>query len=98
MLLVVFGCVALVAGWRYWRRRRAVGAIVAGAALGLMHATKETFLLSLLVAGLALAVNQMWNRLLDASRPSLRAQAINPAHLIAALAVWLVIAAILFTS
>lgn len=41
-LLVAFTFLLLVAGWRWWRTRRVVWALVAGSAAGLMHATKET--------------------------------------------------------
>src|SRR3954447_25954208 len=67
MLLIFFALLALAAGWRYWRTRKLGWALLCGASVGLMHATKETFIISLVCAGLALALNQVWNRLLDAS-------------------------------
>jgi uncharacterized protein (TIGR03663 family) len=48
ILLVFFTFLALAAGWRYWRSRRIGWALLAGAGVGLMHATKETFLITLL--------------------------------------------------
>jgi uncharacterized protein (TIGR03663 family) len=98
MLLVFFTFLALGAGWRYWRTRKLGWALLAGAALGLMHATKETFALSLAAALLAIALNQLWNRLLDASDLPLRAPRLNPWHLAAAFGVWMLVALILFTS
>ena len=98
MLLVFFTFLAMGAGWRYWRSRKLGWALLAGAGLGLMHATKETFVLSLFAAALALALNQVWNRYLDASGPPIKAPRLNPWHLAAGLGVWLVVAGVLFTS
>lgn len=47
-LLVFFTMCFLGASWKYFRTMRTAWAIVAGASLGLMHATKETFVLALL--------------------------------------------------
>ena len=98
ILLVFFTFLALAAGWRYWRSRRIGWALLAGAGVGLMHATKETFLITLLVAALALGVNQFWNRWLDATAPLSKAPRLKLAHLVAALAVWLGVALLLFSS
>src|ERR1019366_7199452 len=73
VLLVFFTFLALAAGWRYWRSRRIGWALLAGAGVGCMHATKETFLITLAVAALALGLNQLWNRWLDASAPPAKA-------------------------
>src|SRR5262245_15158322 len=51
MLLVFFTFLALGAGWRYWRTRKLGWIVLAGAALGLMQSTKETFIISLAAAG-----------------------------------------------
>src|SRR5713101_6881999 len=98
MLLVFFTFLALAAGWRYWRTRRIGWALLAGAATGLMHSTKETFVITLAAAALALALNQLWNRRLDASSPPVRAAPINLRHLYAALAVWLLVVVVAFSS
>src|ERR1044071_7295927 len=58
MLLVFFTFLALVASWRYWRSRKLGWVLLAGAALGLMDATKETFVITLAAAAIALALNQ----------------------------------------
>ena len=50
MLLVFFTFLALAAGWRYTRSRKVGWALLAGAALGLMEATKETFVLNVAAA------------------------------------------------
>src|SRR5439155_17764637 len=47
ILLVFFTFLALAAGWRYWRSRKLGWILLAGAGLGLMDATKETFIISL---------------------------------------------------
>ena len=45
-LLVFFTLAALGCGWRYLRSRRLAWILAAGAAVGMMHATKETWILS----------------------------------------------------
>jgi uncharacterized protein (TIGR03663 family) len=98
MLLVFFTFLALGAGWRYWRSRKVGWALLAGAALGLMHATKETFVITLFAAAVALVLNQVWNRYLDASGFPIKAPRLNPWHLVAAAGVWLLVAVALFSS
>ena len=58
MLLVFFTFLALAAGWRYWCSRKIGWAVLAGAAIGLMHATKETFVITLFAAVVALVLNK----------------------------------------
>jgi uncharacterized protein (TIGR03663 family) len=98
MLLVFFTYLALAAGWRYWRDRRPGWAILAGAAIGLMDATKETFVITLIAVAIALACNQVWNRWFDASGPPLNAQPIKYSHLLLGLAAWLAVMIVLFSS
>lgn len=98
MLLVFFAFLAMGAAWRYWRSRRIGWILLAGAALGLMAATKETFVISLAAAAMALGLNQVWNRVLDASGPPVKAAPVNLWHLASALAVCLVVALLLFSS
>jgi uncharacterized protein (TIGR03663 family) len=98
MLLVFFPLLILAAGWRYWQTRKAGYALLAGAGAGLLHATKETFVISLAAGALALGANQAWNRMLDASSPPVRRRPINFMHLAAALAVWVLVALTLFSS
>lgn len=55
--LAWFGC-----GWRYWRTGQVAWAIGAGAALGLMDATKETFVFILAATVPALVATIFWER------------------------------------
>src|SRR5437899_3518533 len=98
MLLVFFTALAITAGWRYWRSRKLAWALLAGAGVGLMHATKETFIISLSAILLALVCNQRWYRLFDVSKAPDKPTPWNHAHTAVAAAVWLVIALLLFSS
>jgi uncharacterized protein (TIGR03663 family) len=62
MLLVFFTLLTLTASWRYWRSRKMGWAVLAGAGLGLMFATKETFVLSIGAMLAAAAATFAWNR------------------------------------
>jgi uncharacterized protein (TIGR03663 family) len=73
-------------------------ALLAGAAIGLMDATKETFVISLFAAGLSLTLNQTWNRFLDASGESVKVSRLKVWHIAAAAVVWLALALLLFSS
>lgn len=55
MLLVFFTALTMGAGWRYFQTQFARWAVVAGAGVGLMFATKETFVLPLAAMVVALA-------------------------------------------
>jgi uncharacterized protein (TIGR03663 family) len=98
MLLVFFTFLALAAGWRYWRSRRVGWALLAGAAAGLMTATKETFVLNFAAGAAALLLNAVWNRWLDASSAPARKPRLRPGHVAAALGVWFGVAVLLFSS
>jgi predicted membrane-bound mannosyltransferase len=63
-----------------------------------MDATKETFVFTLAAAALALLLNHLWYRYLDASAPPGKTSPIQWAHLAAALGVWLLVAVVLFSS
>jgi uncharacterized protein (TIGR03663 family) len=98
VLLVFFTFLALAAGWRYWRSRKLGWALLAGAGVGLMQATKETFVITLAVAALALALNHLWTRWLDATSSPAKPPRLKLPHLVAALAIWLGVALLLFSS
>jgi len=60
LLLVFFAAMAIGAGCRYASRASALWAAVFGASVGMMYATKETFVFSLLAMTLAAAGVLMW--------------------------------------
>lgn len=62
MALVFFTLLTLAAGWRYWRTRHAAWAVIAGLGLGLMFATKETFVLSFAAMIFAVVATAWWNQ------------------------------------
>src|ERR1039457_5365339 len=98
ILLVFFSFLALAAGWRYWRSRKLGWALLAGIGVGLMHSTKETFLITLAAAALALGLNHLWNRWLDATAPPAKTPPLKLNHLAVAFAAWLGVALVLFSS
>ena len=98
VLLVFFTLLAMAAGWRYSRSRKIGWALLAGVGVGLMSATKETFVISLAAALLALGLNRLWSLWLDASAAPPRPARTRLAHVGAALAAWLVVALLLFSS
>lgn len=61
MLLVTFTFLALTSAWRYARSRHPVWAALTGAGLGLMYATKETFVLELAAMAMAAALTWAWS-------------------------------------
>jgi uncharacterized protein (TIGR03663 family) len=96
--LVFFNTLALAASWRYWRTRKTFWALLAGVALGLMQSAKETFVLSLAAATVALVINHFWNRRWDASGIPAKARELNYKHLGAALLCWIAVAFLFFSS
>ncbi len=98
ILLVFFTCLALGSAWRYWRSRQLKWALLAGFGVGLMYATKETFVITIAAAALALLFNHIWNRWLDASGLPIRAAPLNWIHLAAAICICLATAFVLFSS
>ena len=72
MLLAFFTLATIATAWRYLQSRSRWWAIACGACVGLMHATKETWILAAaaIVAGLALSL--AWSRWRDGPLPSLR--------------------------
>ncbi len=75
MLLAFFAFLAIAAGWRFTRASgsgaRIFWAIVCGLGIGLMHATKETWVLSGAAAGAAVLITWVWTRIVDGRWPRL---------------------------
>jgi len=72
MLLVFFTFLALAACWRYARSGKAGWALLAGTAFGLMHATKETWVIALPPIAGAAILTVLWVRWIDSQRVSVR--------------------------
>jgi uncharacterized protein (TIGR03663 family) len=110
MLLVCFTLMAVAAGWRYIQSRRAGWAVMGGVAVGLMYATKETFVFALGALASAFAFTFFWNRwrvrrttLGDTDRIFFQSAekqftGFNAWHAVLAVASALIISMLLFTS
>jgi uncharacterized protein (TIGR03663 family) len=72
MLLVFFTFTAIVGLCRYARSGRAAWAILAGASFGLMHATKETWVIQAAAIAGAVLITAAWAWLRDGQPPILR--------------------------
>ncbi len=68
MLLVFFTALSFFSCWRYVTNGRLGWALLAGVGLGLMCATKETFVFAIAALALAVGSSAVWNRLRDAGR------------------------------
>ena len=102
-LLVFFTFAALVSAWRYARTRSVGWAVAAGASLGLMHATKETWVLADAAMGASLGLTTLWARWRgDAPAPAAPEPAAERkrmfAHAAAAAGAALLAAAVLYSS
>jgi len=95
MLLVTGTMVVLGGLWRYWVRPGWRPALLTGIGLGLMHATKETFVLNVGAMALAAAVCWGW-RWIEVTRPR-PPQTWRPAHALVAVGSWWFVAGALFT-
>jgi len=91
MLLVFFTTGAIVAGWRYARSRRIGWAVALGVCIGMMHATKETWVLSAAAMTVALAAAVAMARWRDGATIRFR-EFLRPLHLLALLAAAAVVA------
>ena len=97
MVLVFFTFLALASGWRYFRSRNAGWAWLTGAAIGLMQATKETFLLVLAAVVVALILNGIWTRWVDPDHKRITFK-LDIRDTLGALAVWALIGVVLFSA
>jgi len=105
MLLVFFTALSFFGGWRYVRSGRLGWALVAGIGLGLMCATKETFVFAIAAMLLAIGSSAVWSRWRGVI-PSGRASACETSfawqqkwsHVIVALLAAIAIVALFFSS
>ncbi|EEF59704.1 flippase activity-associated protein Agl23 [Pedosphaera parvula] len=97
ILLGFFTLLTIAAGWRYTRTRKLGWAMLTGAAIGLMQATKETFVLTLAAILMALLLNWIWIQRIDASDPPSQFKVSFP-HVAAGLVIWLAVAFVLLSS
>ena len=97
MLLVAFTFGAIVCGYRYARSRRLGWLIAAGACLGLMHATKETWIFAATAMAAGLAMAALWARCIDGRPVALRFW-ISGRHLAVGALAAAVVSATLFSS
>jgi uncharacterized protein (TIGR03663 family) len=86
MLLVFFSFAAIVAAWRYTRDRKLVWALLCGASIGLMHATKETCVIAYASMLGAVGLTLVWTRWVDGHHLNVR-DAIHHWHAVGALKV-----------
>ncbi|MHC4506504.1 MAG: flippase activity-associated protein Agl23 [Planctomycetota bacterium] len=77
--LVFFTLGAIAAGWRYTRTKATGWALLAGAFLGLMHATKETCVIAWFAAAAGIALTVGWSRWIDRAEIPARTLAGSPA-------------------
>jgi uncharacterized protein (TIGR03663 family) len=97
VLLVFFTYAAVACGYRYVRSRSIHWALAAGAAAGLMHATKETCIIAFGAMGAALAV-LFAVAIARGKRPRMLLAGIRPIHLAAALVTALLVSALFCSS
>ncbi len=97
MLLVFFTAGAIVSAWRYTQTKSAAWAVAAGVSIGLMHATKETWVLAgaAMVAGLVLT--HLWARLRDGRGLAFR-ECLRWRPLVLGIAAAIIVACLLFSS
>ena len=98
MLLVAFTFAAIVAGWRYSQSPKLRWALVAGAAIGLMHATKETCILALGSMVGAVFLTRRWSRWRDGPDAATPAISGRPTHLVAAVILAALVSATLLSA
>jgi uncharacterized protein (TIGR03663 family) len=96
-LLVCFTFLVLASGWRYTRSRTLGWALMVGAGIGLMYATKETFVFPLGAMVAAIALTLWWSRWMDRRSIPIK-PFLHPGHWLAAIGLALVVSFTLFSS
>jgi len=97
MALVFFTTLTIGAGWRYVQTKSLAWCLLAGAGLGLMYATKETFVLAAGCLALAVICTLLWSRWVDGAHVEIKSR-LDFGHIGAALALALLVSLVLFTS
>ncbi len=104
MLLVFFTLAALGCGWRYVRTGRLAWILALGASIGMMHATKETWILSAAAAVVGAGLTWGWRRLrVDQAGSGEQGANTLPfartlLHVLASIAIACIVAAALFSN
>jgi uncharacterized protein (TIGR03663 family) len=96
MLLVCFTFGVIASGYRYYRGRKIFWVISAGVFLGLMHATKETFIISLGSMLLALVAVKIFQKKIDADTENVKK--IKVTHILVGLIVAAIVSVLFFSS
>jgi len=96
MLLVCFTFGAIASGYRYTRSKNIVWALLTGAFLGLMHATKETCIIAFGAMFLAVLLTLFTGH--PKGSFANVAKVVKPSHLFAALAAGIIVSALFFSS
>ena len=95
MLLVCFTFGVIVSGYRYAKSRNILWAILTGIFVGLMHATKETFVISLGSMAISLAAVMLLRQKQQATQTTGK---IKVSHIFAGLMAAVIISALFFSS
>ncbi len=95
-LLVCFTFAVIVCGWRYARTRRLGWAVGVGVCVGLMHATKETFVIAMAAMAAALFFTLVL-RGRGAGSLACAVRKVNRKHIVLALVAAVVVSVILFS-
>jgi len=96
MLLVCFTFGAIVSGYRYTQNKNIAWALLTGAFLGLMHATKETCIIAFGAMFLAILLTVFTGR--PKSSLANAAKVVKSSHLIAGFAAGVIVSALFFSS
>lgn len=96
-LLVFFAFAAIVAAWRYTRSGRLIWCLLAGVCVGLMHATKETWVLSMVAMLAAAVLTFYWTHWVDGIKIKWRPH-IRPKDKIRGVVLGVVVSVLLFSS
>jgi len=106
--LVLFTFLLIAAGYRYARGGRLGWCVLAGAAAGLMYATKETWVFAIAAMAVALGAAAIWRRIVGSGMgasagpltgtPMLLRQRLWNWRVLAALAAWAIVAGVFFSS